>query len=294
MIDNVVGRARCHRASDRRWDAGGSASPAMRPRRLSATSIQRIMGYQQALEEHGHPPRPGAAVPQQRDLPHRRGPGRRHRAGCRRSSRRAGLPRRPGRDRRAARPERTRPARSARTSRVTGWDNIELSRVTFPSLTTIAPDLTGLARPGRADARRADRGLHRRRAPRTRRLHPRWCARAPRAVRSRRSNKLTVYSAAYLGHAGRHARHSPYRRCRSPQRTTARYPRPQLVRSQWRDLSGRWGFAFDDDDRGLRERLARAARLSSGEIVVPFPPESSASEVQRHQRSIGCCGTTGS
>ena len=29
---------------------------------------------------------------------------------------------------------------------VTGWDNIELSRVTFPSITTIAPDLDALAR----------------------------------------------------------------------------------------------------------------------------------------------------
>ena len=29
---------------------------------------------------------------------------------------------------------------------VTGWDNIELSRVTFPSITTIAPDLAALAR----------------------------------------------------------------------------------------------------------------------------------------------------
>ena len=27
------------------------------------------------------------------------------------------------------------------------------------------------------------------------------------------------------------------------------YPRPQLVRSEWSDLTGRWGFAVDDDDR---------------------------------------------
>ena len=30
------------------------------------------------------------------------------------------------------------------------------------------------------------------------------------------------------------------------------YPRPQLVRPLWTDLSGPWAFAFDDDDRGIR------------------------------------------
>jgi hypothetical protein len=32
------------------------------------------------------------------------------------------------------------------------------------------------------------------------------------------------------------------------------HPRPQLRRERWIDLCGRWGFAFDDDDRGLGER----------------------------------------
>lgn len=56
------------------------------------------------------------------------------------------------------------------------------------------------------------------------------------------------------------------------------YPRPQLVRGDWSDLSGRWGFAFDDDDRGVRERWFEAPAFESS-IVVPFPPESPASEV---------------
>lgn len=56
------------------------------------------------------------------------------------------------------------------------------------------------------------------------------------------------------------------------------YPRPQLVRTAWRDLSGPWEFAFDDADEG------RAAGWMSGvalplEIVVPYPPESPASGV---------------
>ncbi|MET0480980.1 MAG: sugar-binding domain-containing protein, partial [Mycetocola sp.] len=56
------------------------------------------------------------------------------------------------------------------------------------------------------------------------------------------------------------------------------YPRPQLVRTSWRDLGGRWAFAFDDDGRGVRERWHEDPRLD-GSILVPFPPESSASGV---------------
>lgn len=51
-----------------------------------------------------------------------------------------------------------------------------------------------------------------------------------------------------------------------------------MVRGDWRDLSGRWGFAFDDDDRGTRERWFEDPALDSS-IVVPFPPESPASEI---------------
>lgn len=56
------------------------------------------------------------------------------------------------------------------------------------------------------------------------------------------------------------------------------YPRPQLVRPRWRDLSGPWGFAFDDDDRGIREGWHQHPALDR-QIIVPFPPESPASEV---------------
>ena len=56
------------------------------------------------------------------------------------------------------------------------------------------------------------------------------------------------------------------------------YPRPQLVRGQFADLSGSWNFSFDDDDSGRRERWHEAPRLT-GSIEVPFPPESPASGV---------------
>ena len=57
------------------------------------------------------------------------------------------------------------------------------------------------------------------------------------------------------------------------------YPRPQLVRSGWRDLSGTWGFAFDDDDAGLDRGWQNDPEAFTAKIVVPFPPESRASGI---------------
>ena len=34
----------------------------------------------------------------------------------------------------------------------------------------------------------------------------------------------------------------------------AAHPRPTLRREAWTDLDGAWGFAHDDEDRGLAER----------------------------------------
>ena len=50
------------------------------------------------------------------------------------------------------------------------------------------------------------------------------------------------------------------------------YPRPQLVRPHWLDLSGEWDFAYDDDvtvdgRAGIPDEFTRT-------IVVPYPPES--------------------
>jgi beta-galactosidase/beta-glucuronidase len=57
-----------------------------------------------------------------------------------------------------------------------------------------------------------------------------------------------------------------------------RYPRPQLIRPQWRELAGPWRFSFDDDDRGLTERWHEAGDFDRS-IVVPFPFESAASGI---------------
>ena len=57
------------------------------------------------------------------------------------------------------------------------------------------------------------------------------------------------------------------------------HPRPQLVRDSWIDLSGNWGFAHDDDDRGRSAGWQEGAAPFERTIVVPFPPESALSGI---------------
>ncbi|HZW40736.1 MAG TPA: glycoside hydrolase family 2 TIM barrel-domain containing protein [Agromyces sp.] len=54
-----------------------------------------------------------------------------------------------------------------------------------------------------------------------------------------------------------------------------RYPRPQLLRSAWCDLTGEWDFAFATDATVRDPRSVAFDRR----IVVPFPPESPASGI---------------
>ncbi len=56
------------------------------------------------------------------------------------------------------------------------------------------------------------------------------------------------------------------------------YPRPQFVRQDWLNLNGTWGFAFDDDNRGMEEQWY-AGREYTGQIMVPFPFQSELSGV---------------
>lgn len=58
------------------------------------------------------------------------------------------------------------------------------------------------------------------------------------------------------------------------------HPRPQLVRDRWSDLSGTWGFAYDDADVGLTQSWQSGdPGWFTRDIVVPFPPESQASGI---------------
>lgn len=59
----------------------------------------------------------------------------------------------------------------------------------------------------------------------------------------------------------------------------ALHPRPQLTRQRWVDLCGEWGFAFDDDDLGRGLGWTSPTHTFGSTIVVPFPPESSASGI---------------
>jgi beta-galactosidase/beta-glucuronidase len=61
-------------------------------------------------------------------------------------------------------------------------------------------------------------------------------------------------------------------------RQDGRYPRPQLVRRDWHELDGSWGFAFDDADEGQAHRWFAEPRFDRT-IEVPFPFESAASGI---------------
>ena len=58
------------------------------------------------------------------------------------------------------------------------------------------------------------------------------------------------------------------------------HPRPQMRREKWLDLCGEWGFAFDQEDRGLSDRWFDRADVFDQQIVVPYPPESRLSGVE--------------
>lgn len=58
------------------------------------------------------------------------------------------------------------------------------------------------------------------------------------------------------------------------------HPRPTLMRERWASLDGPWGFAHDDEDRGLAERwYAGEDETFDRTIEVPFVPESEASGI---------------
>lgn len=57
------------------------------------------------------------------------------------------------------------------------------------------------------------------------------------------------------------------------------HPRPQLRRRDWQNLSGAWGFAFDDAGVGMLEQWQHRGDVFDRTIEVPFPFESSASGI---------------
>ena len=64
----------------------------------------------------------------------------------------------------------------------------------------------------------------------------------------------------------------------APSEQDGTYPRPQLMRAHWAELTGAWEFDYDDDDEGRAHGWATGHPLART-IIVPFPPESSASGI---------------
>lgn len=59
----------------------------------------------------------------------------------------------------------------------------------------------------------------------------------------------------------------------------AEYPRPDFQRKSWRNLNGVWNFAFDDEDKGKREKWYAKSEFSGQQIVVPFVYQCAASSI---------------
>lgn len=56
------------------------------------------------------------------------------------------------------------------------------------------------------------------------------------------------------------------------------YPRPQLVRDSWKNLNGKWGFVFDDENIGEQKEFFRNFPKAT-EILVPFTYETKMSGI---------------
>ncbi len=56
----------------------------------------------------------------------------------------------------------------------------------------------------------------------------------------------------------------------------ALHPTPQMARTQWLDLCGEWGFAFDDANTGMDQHWECREDVFDQKINVPYPPEARA------------------
>jgi|SRR5579875_1133631 len=57
------------------------------------------------------------------------------------------------------------------------------------------------------------------------------------------------------------------------------YPRPQLVRKEWKNLNGEWDFAFDDQNIGVKEKWFQKDAPFDRKINVPFAYQSKLSGI---------------
>lgn len=58
------------------------------------------------------------------------------------------------------------------------------------------------------------------------------------------------------------------------------HPKPQFQRNSWKNLNGQWAFEIDNGRSGVARGLAKSDASLSGEITVPFCPQSKLSGVE--------------
>lgn len=67
----------------------------------------------------------------------------------------------------------------------------------------------------------------------------------------------------------------------APSAQDGSYPRPQLLREKWQPLDGTWQFRVDPTSMGIQEGWYHGEWAESENIVVPYPPESAMSGLER-------------
>ena len=265
MVDNFAA-ARDARGTCWLWAAAGGVH---RPRggRASAASSQRIMGYQQALEDGGHPPPTRLLFPgRDHAVGRRRGVGSALDAGvrfdgliCRDDLAAIG----------ALRALQERGIRVPDDVALTGWDNIDDEPRDLPEHHLDRPRHGGPGAHGATEMLvERDRGI-RRASDATNSWTHRSCAESAPAASPEPRTGSTVYSAGYFRHAYRHVLMTAPRSRLASARTVATRA-PSSCGRCWLDLSGEWDFAFDDDDRGLApEGWHRDPRLPAHRRALP-------------------------
>lgn len=65
------------------------------------------------------------------------------------------------------------------------------------------------------------------------------------------------------------------------------HPKPQFERKKWLNLNGKWQFELDNSKSGFDRGLANVGKTLSGEIIVPFCPQSKLSGIGHKDFILG-------